>query len=93
MRNRNEVLSKLKKSYPLAANIFTNADAPYFAYVNKDKKEGAIVQEMKVSVMSDSIADFLHEEVVVMAMELMKYNLNLLTELEINALFRSGRQI
>ena len=82
MRNREEVLAKLKKACPLAANIFTNSVAPHFAFVDKEQKKGAVVLEMKVPIQTNSIADFLHEKVVEKAMELMKYNLNLYVELD-----------
>lgn len=82
MRNRNEVLCKLKKVCPLAANIFTNTVSPHFAYIDKDKENGAVVVEMKAPIQSNSVADFLHEKVISKAMELVKYNLNLQVELE-----------
>lgn len=43
MRNREEVLTKLKKACPLVANIFTNISAPHFAFVDKEQKQGAVV--------------------------------------------------
>lgn len=82
MRNREEVLAKLKKTCPLGANIFTNTVAPHFAYVDPDQKVGAVVVEMKAPAQKNSIADYLHEKVVEKAMELMKYNLNLYVELD-----------
>ena len=82
MRNREEVLAKLKKACPLAENIFTNSVAPHFAFVDKEQKKGAVVLEMKAPIQTNSIADFLHEKVVEKAMELMKYNLNLYVELD-----------
>lgn len=82
MRNRKDVLVRLKKACPLATNIFTNTVSPHFAYVDKQKKEGAVVLEMKAPVLTNSIADYLHEKVVAKAMELMRYNLNLHIELE-----------
>ena len=82
MRNREEVLAKLKKACPLGANIFTNTVAPHFAYVDPEQTQGAVVVEMKAPAQTNSIADYLHEKVVEKAMELMKYNLNLFVELE-----------
>ena len=82
MRNRNDVLARLRKSCPLAANIFTNTVSPHFVYLDKDEKEGAVVVEMKAPIQTNSIADYLHEKVIEKAMELMKYNLNLYAELE-----------
>lgn len=82
MRNREEVLAKLKKACPLGANIFTNTVAPHFAYLDLDQKQGAVVVEMKTPAQTNSIADYLHEKVVEKAMELMKYNLNLYVELD-----------
>jgi len=49
MKNRNDVLVRLKKVCPLASNIFTNTVAPHFAYLDKEQKEGGVVVEMKVS--------------------------------------------
>lgn len=82
MRNREEVLAKLKKACPLAANIFTNSVAPHFAYTDTEQKMGSVVVEMKAPAQTNSIADYLHEKVVEKAAELMKYNLNLYVELE-----------
>ncbi len=82
MRNRKDVLVRLKKACPLAANIFTNTVSPHFAYIDKEQKEGAVVQEMKAPVLTNNIADYLHEKVVEKAMKLMRYNLNLHVELE-----------
>lgn len=82
MRNRKDVLAKLKKACPLVANIFTNTDSPHFAYIDKEQTQGAVALEMKAPVQTNSIFDYLHKEVVEKAMELMKYNLNLYCELE-----------
>lgn len=82
MRNRTDVLARLRKACPLAANIFTNTVAPHFVYLDKDEKEGAVVVEMKAPVQTNNISDYLHEKVVEKAIELMGYNLNLYTELE-----------
>ena len=87
MRNRNEVLSKLNKTCPLAAEIFLNTTGMHFAYIDKEQKVGALVLEMNAPVLSNSISDFLHQDVVNKAMELMQYNLNLLVELEDNCPF------
>lgn len=92
MRNREDVLARLKKVCPLAANIFTNTVAPHFVYLDKDEKEGAIVIEMKAPVQRSSIADYLHEKVVEKAIELMGYNLNLYSELEEKCPFPAWRQ-
>ena len=81
MQNRQEVLAKLRKACPLAANVFSNTVAPHFAYLDNDKTQGAVVLEMKAPVQTNSIGDFLHEKVIEKAMELMKYNLNLQCEL------------
>lgn len=82
MRNREEVLAKLKKACPLTANIFTNTVAPHFAYIDTEQNVGAVVVEMTAPAQTNSIADYLHEKVVEKAMELMKYNLNLYVELD-----------
>lgn len=82
MRNRENVLNRLRKICPLAANIFTNTAFPHFVFLDKEEKEGAVVVEMKAPAQTNSIADYLHEKVVYKAIELMEYNLNLYTELE-----------
>ena len=92
MRNREDVLVRLRKSCPLTANIFTNTVSPHFAYLDKEEKEGAVVVEMKAPVQTNSVSDYLHEKVVDKAIELMGYNLNLYTELEENCPFPAWRQ-
>lgn len=92
MRNRKEVLARLRKSCPLAANIFTNKVSPHFVYLDREEKEGAVVVEMKAPVQTNSIADYLHEKVVDKAIELMGYNLNLYTELEEKCPFPAWKQ-
>lgn len=92
MRNRNEVLSKLKKACPLAANIFTNITAPHFAYIDKEQTQGAVVLEIKAPASTNSITDYLHEKVVAKAMELVRYNLNLQVELEEKCPFPAWKQ-
>ena len=92
MRNREDVLDRLRKACPLAANIFTNTVSPHFAYLDKEEKEGAVVVEMNAPVQTNSIADYLHEEVVDKAIELMGYNLNLYTELEEKCPFPAWKQ-
>lgn len=82
MRNRKEVLSKLNKTCPFAADIFQNAIEPHFAYLDKEREVGAVVIEMEAPIISNNISDFLHKDIVGKAMELMEYNLNLLVELE-----------
>lgn len=82
MRNRKDVLAKLGKQCPLAANIFANTTDPHFAYLDKERTIGAVVLEMKAPVVTNSVADYVHERVVMKAMELMHYNLNLFCELE-----------
>lgn len=92
MKNRDDVLVRLKKVCPLVANIFTNTIAPHFVYLDKDEKEGAVVVEMNAPVQTNSISDYLHETVVKKAMELMHYNLNLFVELEEKCPFSIWRQ-
>lgn len=87
MKNREVVLVRLKRSCPLAYNIFTNTVSPHFAYLDKDKQDGAVVLEMKIPVHTNSIYDYLQDKVVNKAIELMSYNLNLYTELEENCPF------
>lgn len=84
MNNRMKVLAKLKNKCPLSIDIFTNTEKPHFAYLDKEKKEGAVILVIKAPIQSESISDFLHEEVIKKAMELMMYNLNLHVELENN---------
>ena len=87
MRNRNDVLKKLKGACPLAAEIFLKRTGIHFAYIDKEQKVGAVVLEMSDHVQTNSISDFLHQDVVDKAMELIQYNLNLLVELEENCPF------
>lgn len=82
MRNRKDVLARLGKTCPLAAEIFTNTVAPHFAYIDKNLTVGAVVLEMKPPVVTNNIVDYLHEKVVRKAMELIRYNLNLFCELD-----------
>lgn len=82
MRNRQVVLSRLKKKCPLAANIFTNTISPHFVYLDKEQTNGAVVVEMKAPVITNNVSDYLHESVVEKAFDLMNYNLNLQVELE-----------
>lgn len=84
VNNRKTILGKLKKTCPLSVDIFTNTENFHFAYLDKIQKEGAVILIMKSPVQSDSISDYLHENVVKKAMELMMYNLNLHVELENN---------
>lgn len=92
MRNREDVLTRLKMSCPLAANIFTNTVSSHFVFLDKEEKEGAVVVEMKAPIQTNSIFDFLHEKVVDKAIELMGYNLDLYTELEENCPFPLWKQ-
>lgn len=95
MRNRKDVLAKLKKECPLAVKIFTNSfetldestSLPYFAYIDKEQMKGAVVLKIKAPINTNSISDYLHEKVVIKAMELMEYNLNLYCELKDNCPF------
>jgi hypothetical protein len=81
MRNREEVMRKLKKSCPRCANIFTNTVAPHFSYL-EDSKDGYVVKEIKAPKQTNRINDFIEQEVIDAAMELMKYNLELQVEIE-----------
>lgn len=92
MRNREDVLARLRKACPLAGNIFTNRVSPHFVYLDREEKEGAVVVEMKAPVQTNNIADYLHEKVVERAIELMGYNLNLYTELEEKCPFPAWKQ-
>lgn len=82
MPKRDNVIGRLRKTCPLAANIFTNRVAPHFAYLDNEEKAGAVVLEMKTPVSTNSISDYLHEKDVDKAIELMTYNLDLYTELD-----------
>lgn len=82
MRNREEVLKKLKKSCPRCANIFTNTVAPHFSYLEKGRNDGYVVKEIKAPKHTNRINDFIEQEVVDASMELMKYNLELQVEIE-----------
>lgn len=91
MRNREDVLARLRKTCPLAANIFTNTVSPHFAYLDRDEKVGAVVIEMKAPIQTNSVSDYLHKKVVDKAIELMGYNLNLYTELEEKCPFQAWK--
>lgn len=91
MRHPEQMLLRLKKSCPLAANIFTNRVAPHFAYLDNDEKEGAVVIEMKATLHTNNISDYLHANVIEKAIELMSYNLNLYTQLEEKCPFTAWR--
>lgn len=82
MRNRKEVIGKLEKACPLTANLIIKTTESHLAYIDKLQQVGAVVMEMKAPVISDNLTDFLHKEVMEKAMELMRFNLNLLVELE-----------
>lgn len=82
MKNAADVLKKLKKTCPLAAEIFGKTDGPHFVFLDKEQKEGAVVLEMNVDGNLGSFLDFLKEEVIDKASELIKYNLNLQVEVE-----------
>lgn len=92
MKNRKDVLVRLKRACPLASNIFTNKVSPHFAYLDKDKEQGAVVVEMKAPVQTNSIADYLNEKVVEKAIELMGYNLSLYSELEEKCPYSTWRE-
>lgn len=61
MRNRNDVLKKLKGACPLAAEIFLKTTGMHFAYIDNEQKVGAVVLEMNAPVQTNSISDFLHQ--------------------------------
>ncbi len=82
MKNRQKVLHRLKESCPLTARIFSETSLLHVAYIDKTKELSAIVLEMEAIVQSNSIADFLHEQVVAKAVDLMNCNLNIYCELE-----------
>ena len=87
MRNMNAVLKKLKTLCPLSVEIFLKPSGIHFAYIDNEQRVGAIVLEMNAPVQSNNISDFLHQDVVNKAMELIQYNLDLLVELEDNCPF------
>ena len=87
MRNHKEMLVKLRKTCPLAADIFLDISEPHLAYIDKEQQLGAVVMEMKAPIITNSISDFLHSDVIENATILMNYNLNLLVELEENCPF------
>lgn len=81
MKNPSKVLATVGKSCPLTFSIFVNTNSPHFAYLDSEQKQGAIVLEMKAPMLSNSVADYLHDNVVEKAVELMNYNLDLYVEL------------
>lgn len=81
MKNPSKVLETVGKSCPLASSIFVNANSPHFVYLDSEQKQGAIVLEMKAPMLNNSVADYLHDNVVEKAVELMNYNLDLYVEL------------
>ena len=91
IHNCKDVLARLKKTCPLAVNIFTNTVSPHFAYLDKEQTQGAVVLEMKAPVQTNSVSDYLHERVVEKALELMNYNLNLYCELDEKCPFPAWR--
>lgn len=82
MQNATEVLMKLKKTCPLSAEIFSATDGPHFVFLDKEQQEGAVAFVMKVNGKFNSFIDFLQDEVIDKAGELIRYNLNLQVELE-----------
>ena len=91
MHNCKDVLARLKKTCPLAVNIFTNTVSPHFAYLDEEQTQGAVVLEMKAPMQTNSVGDYLHEKVVEKAIELMNYNLNLYCELDEKCPFPAWR--
>ena len=92
MRNREEVLRKLKRSCPRCANIFTNTVAPHFSYLGAHStdsgtglKAGYVVKEITLHSTAKGalpLAEMVSDKVVEAAVELMKYNLELQVEIE-----------
>ena len=92
MRNREEVLRKLKRSCPRCANIFTNTVAPHFSYLGAHStdsgtglKAGYVVKEITLHSTANGalpLAEMVSDKVVEAAVELMKYNLELQVEIE-----------
>lgn len=80
MHNREEVIRILLKTCPLVANIFTNQQAPHFAYLDNEQKEGAVVVEMKSPQSVTSFTDFMQDKVIEKATELIRCNLKLQVE-------------
>ena len=60
------------RKYPLS---------PHFSYL-EDSKDGYVVKEIKAPKQTNRINDFIEQEVIDAAMELMKYNLELQVEIE-----------
>ena len=92
MNNRKDVTSRLEKTCPLTSGVFTNTSSIRFAYIDKEQENGAIVLEMAAPVQSNSIVDFLHEQVVNHAMKLMEFNLDLYCELEDKCPFTAWKE-
>uniref|UniRef100_UPI003FD6E257 hypothetical protein n=1 Tax=Alloprevotella sp. TaxID=1872471 RepID=UPI003FD6E257 len=92
MNNRKDVISRLEKTCPLTSGVFTNTSSIHFAYIDKEQENGAIVLEMAAPVQSNSIVDFLHEQVVNNAMKLMEFNLDLYCELEDKCPFAAWKE-
>lgn len=85
MRNREEVLRKLKRSCPRCANIFTNTVTPHFSYLREGEKTGYVVKEITLHSTAKGalpLAEMVGDKVVEAAVELMKYNLELQVEIE-----------
>ena len=92
MRNREDVMARLKKVCPLAASIFVNTVSPHFVYLDREKKQGWVVIKIKAPIQTNSISDYIHKNVIDKAIELMEYNLNLYTELDEKCPFAIWKQ-
>lgn len=91
MKNREEVVNRLIINCPLTAQIISGNSLFHIASIDKRNNISAVVLEMKALVQTSSIADYLHEQIVAKAMELMNYNLDLYCELEEKCPFLNWR--
>ena len=71
--------------------LFLKTSGIHFAYIDKEQQVGAIVIEMRAPIISGNVSDYLHKEVIEKAMVLMKFNLNLLVEMEENCPFQQWK--
>ena len=89
--NYKHVIAKLEKACPLTVDLFLKTSGIHFAYIDKEQQVGAIVIEMRAPIISGNVSDYLHKEVIEKAMVLMKFNLNLLVEMEENCPFQQWK--
>lgn len=88
MKNRTNVINRLKNECTKTANVLIPDNGIHFGDLEQGSHEGYVMNEVLLTKLSTCVLDLVNEQVLSCDQELMLYSLDMQVELEDNCPFQ-----